>query len=126
MSTQRPQDGAKCGRLFAQMRGRCGRTVIERMGDGYIRIDPLQAMLSKRHGAKSRRCHRERMHRGTNIMHETRQRQLRRSRASADGRLRFEDRDREPSLRERDGCRQPIRSGPDDKRFAPPSRHSQP
>lgn len=87
-----------------------------RQRDG--RLNPFQSMLGQREAGKCGRTDGERMNRGTNIVDETGQGQLRRARSATDGRLSFNDCGMKPGFGERDGCSETVRSGADHKRVA--------
>jgi hypothetical protein len=66
-------------------------SVIEGMRERNVRLNPLQTESLERKAFKKWRTRGKRMNGGTNIMNETRQRQLSRTRSATDGVARFED-----------------------------------
>jgi len=81
------------------------------MSKGGRRMDPLQAMLGKRQRFEKRLGNGERMNRRTDVVDETRKRQLRRARPAANGFSRFEDANGMTRPRNFNGCRKTVRAG---------------
>lgn len=95
--------------------------VVEEMDDRHRRPDPLQSMFFELKPAQERRSHRQRMDRGTDIMQESRQGQLRGARATSRCRMGLENGDAQARSRQDDTGGEAIRTGTDDSDI---ERHS--
>jgi hypothetical protein len=81
-----------CCRLFDRSLHNCRRPIVKRVCELGLRLNELEAISLQRQRPQKWRRSRHRMHRRADVVLETGQGEFSRSRASADGSLRLEDR----------------------------------
>src|SRR5207248_6272441 len=104
----------RVGRAIRRALDHGGRAIVERMREHDLRLDPREAVFGEWKGAEERRRDREGVNRGTDVVHESRPRQLLRPRAAADCRRRLVDHDAPPRLRHRNRRGEAVGARPDD------------
>ena len=86
------------------------RSIVERMRQRRISVDPLQSVILERQRREERRSGREGMHGRAEVMQKSRQRERKRARRAARLGLRFEDLHAHPRLRKHNGRGQAVRT----------------
>jgi hypothetical protein len=98
-----------CGRSRRALEEGRG-AIVERVGERRRRLDPLDAVLGERQRAEERRRDPERVDRRTDVVDESRQRQLGRACAAPHRVGGLEDANVEPRLRQHDRRGEPVRT----------------
>jgi hypothetical protein len=89
---------------------------VERVGEGDLGVRELDAELIHRDRPHERRCERQRMDRGTDVVHDPGRGELRGAASSADRGGGFVDDDRAARARDLDAGGEAVRPRPDDYR----------
>ncbi len=102
------------GRVAERPMQRRGASVIERVRERDVRMDPAQPVVLERKLSKERRARAERMDRRAHVVVEAGECELRGAAAPTYVLMRLDERDRHALPREHDGSREAVRPGPND------------